>query len=61
MQAFRSSYQYISFKQKLIYSFEDQDDALQLIFKEFLLFSQKVEHIFPKSRFEELLRYLTKP
>ena len=56
MQAFRSSYQYIGLKQKLIYSFADQDDALQLIFKEYLLFSQKVEHIFPKSRFEEILR-----
>ena len=45
--AFRTSYQYISMKQKLFFAFEDQEEAILSILREFLLFSQKDRQIFP--------------
>jgi len=59
--AFRTSYQYISLKQKLFFAFEDQEEAILLIFGEFLLFPQKERQIFPTYRFYELLEVMTKP
>lgn len=47
LQAFRTSYQYIYLKQKLYFAFEDQEEAIMLIFREFLLFSQNYRQIFP--------------
>ena len=59
--AFRTSYQYISLKQKLFFAFEDREEAILLIFGEFLLFSDKDRQIFPTYRFYELLEMMTKP
>jgi len=57
--AFRTSYQYISMKQKLFFTFEDPEDAIAMIFGEFLFFSKKNRQIFPTYRFYELLERMT--
>ena len=59
--AFRTCYQYISLKQKLFFAFEDQEEAIQLILVEFLLFSERDRQIFPVYRFYELLEAMTDP
>lgn len=49
--AFRTSYQYLSLKQKLYFAFEDREEAIKLIFGEFLLYPQGDHQIFPRNRF----------
>ena len=41
LAAFRTSYQYLGLKQKLYFAFEDREEAIKLIFGEFLLYPQE--------------------
>lgn len=59
LMAFRSSYQYISLKEKLYFAFESKSEAIQLIFNEFLRFKHQDRQIFPRQRFCELLEHMT--
>ena len=36
--AFRASFQYLSLKQNIYFAYEDREEAIKLIFGEFLLF-----------------------
>jgi len=60
-KAMRQSFQYIMLKVKLLSMFEDNEDAAKMVLDEFFAFPQTQRDIFPKTRFLELLRHLTKP
>jgi len=60
-KALRHSIQYIMLKLKLFSQFEDEVEMLGRVLDEFMSFPQKDKDIFPKSRFLELLKHLTRP
>ena len=57
--AHRTSYQFISIKQKLYSVFEDREEANKLILGELMFYPQNEQVIFPYKRFQEILEYLT--
>ena len=59
--AYRYSCQFISMKTKIIFHFEDFEEAIARIFDEFMSFPERDQDLFPIEFFKELLRFMSRP
>lgn len=59
--AYRYSCQFISMKTKILFHFEDFEEAIARIFDEFMTFPERDQDLFPIEFFKELLRFMSRP